>query len=112
MPGEDENIFKNKLRYNCMKAPFIIYADSQSLVEIKDTQHKSSVTLTKNKHVVTARRNYYLHDVYLIAIGISMITIKNKYYLKNISKYFKEHVIKIPNFEKMKILPLTEEENK
>ena len=62
--------------------------------------------------MVTARRKYYLHDVYLIAIGISMITIKNKYYLKNISKYFKEHVIKIPNFEKMKILPLTEEENK
>lgn len=62
--------------------------------------------------MVTARRNYYLHDVYLIAIGISMITIKNKYYLKNISKYFKEHVIKIPNFEKMKMLPLTEEENK
>ena len=37
MPGEDENIFKNRLGYNCMKAPFIIYADSQSLLEIKDT---------------------------------------------------------------------------
>ena len=57
MPNKDNNILKCKAREKYMKAPFIIYADLESLLEKNSTCHnnpKESSTIKIDEHTPSA----------------------------------------------------------
>ena len=96
-----------------MKAPFITYADLESLLEKMDTCYnnpKSSSTTKINKH--TASR-------YSLFTHCSLDATKNKfdYYrgkncMKNLCLDLREHATKIINYEKKGMISLTKKEEK
>ena len=55
---------------------------------------------------------HYSHNVYLIVTEINTTIIEVKTTTENFCKDLKEHVMKVANFKRLKMLPLTEEENK
>ena len=94
-----------------MKLPFLIYADLECLLKkistCQNNPNKSSTTKI-NKHTPSA---------YSIFTNCSFDESKNKinYYrgddcMKKFSKDLREHAMKIINYEKKKIIPLTTEE--
>ena len=94
-----------------MKAPFIIYADLESLLEKMSTCHynpKKSSTTKINKHATSG---------YSLFTHCSFDTTKNKldYYrgkncMKNFCLDLKEHATKVISYEKKEMIPLTYEE--
>ena len=111
MPNEDYKIIKYNQGEKSIKLPFIIYADLESLLEKMSTCHnnpeESSITEI-NKH---APSDYSLFTHY------SFDKTKNKldYYrgkdcMKNFWKNLREHAIKIINYKKKKMIPLTTKE--
>ena len=103
MPKEDKKILKYNHGEKCMKVPFIIYPDMESLLEKIDTCHnnpKKSSTTKVTKH---------LASVYSLFTHSSFDTTKNKLdncsgkdCMKKFYKDLKEHAIKIINYEKKK----------
>ena len=94
-----------------MEAPFVIYAELESLLEkintCNNTPEKSSTTEI-NKHAPSG---------YSLSTCCSFDTTKNKlhYYrckncMKNFSLDLKEHAIEIINYEKKEMIPLTKKE--
>ena len=91
-----------------MKVQFVIYSDTKSLLAKIDTYHgnpEKSSTMKVNKpsdggyslfmyclFVITEKRHVYYNDIECMKIFF---------------KDSKEPVIKITNFEKLKLLPLT-----
>ena len=108
MPKKDNKILKYNHGEKSMKAPFIIYADLESLLEKMNTCHnnsKKSSTTKINKHTPSGC-SLFTH--------CSFDTTKNKldYYRgKNCTKnvFLK---LKIINYEKEGMIPLTNEEKK
>ena len=96
-----------------MRAPFVIYADLESLLEKMNTCHdnpKKSTTTEINKHTPS---------VYSLFTDCLFDTTKNKfdYYrgkncMKNFCLDLREHATKIINYEKKEIIPLTKKEKK
>ena len=96
-----------------MEAPFVIYAELESLLEkintCNNTPEKSSTTEI-NKHAPSG---------YSLSTCCSFDTTKNKlhYYrckncMKNFSLDLKEHAIEIINYEKKEMIPLTKKKGK
>ena len=97
-----------------MKVPFIIYADTESLLKKIDACHgnpeKSSTTKIK-KHTACG---------YSLLTHWSFDTTRNKHkyyrgkdYMKNFSRDLKKHAAeKINHKKKKKMMPLTNKENK
>ena len=104
---------KNVLKYihgeKCMKVPFVIYADTKSLIEktntcYNDLENSSTAKVKKNTasdysffthcsfYVKKNKRNYY----------------KDKDCMKTVCKDLTEYVMNITNFERLKMSPLTE----
>ena len=113
MPKEDNKILKYNHGEKSMKAPFIIYADLEPLLEKMSTcnnnPEKSSATKI-NKHTTSG---------YSLFTHCAVDTTKNKfdYYrgkncMKNFCLDFKEHATKIINYDKNEMIPLTKEEKK
>ena len=113
MPRKDNKILKYNLGEKCMRAPFVIYADLECLLEKRNTCHnnleKSSATKV-NKHVPSG---------YSLFTHCSFDTTKNTldYYrgedcIKNFCLNLKEHVTRIINYEKKEMIPLTKKEEK
>ena len=113
MPNEDNKILKCNQGEKPIKAPFIIYADFESLLEkistCYDSPEKSSKTKI-NKHAPSG---------YSLFTHCSFDETKNKlecYSGKNCMKKFcqdlREHVTKIINYEKKEIIPLTKKKKK
>ena len=96
-----------------MKAPFIIYADLESLLEKMNTCYDSpekSSTTKINKHTPSG---------YSLFTHCSFDETKNKigYYrgedcMKKFSVDLKEHVTKIIDYEKKEMTPLTKKKRK
>ena len=114
MPEEHNKILKCNHGEKSMRAPFVIYADLESLLEKMNTCHNSpekSSTTKINKHIAFG---------YSLFTHCSFDTTENKldyYRSKNCMKSFcidlKEHATKIINYEKKReTIPLTKEENK
>ena len=111
MPTKSKNIIIYYHGEKSMKLPFVIYADLECLLEKKSTCINSpneSSTTKINKHVPSG---------YSIFTHCSFDESKNKlnYYRKDdcMNKFCKdliEHVTKIINYEKTKMIPLTTKE--
>ena len=96
-----------------MRAPFVTYADLESLIEKMNTCHNNlekSSTTKINKHTPSG---------YSLFTHISFDTTKNKldYYrdnncMKNFCLDLREHATKIINYEKKETRPLTKKEDK
>ena len=113
MPNEDNKILKYNHGEKSMTAPFIIYADLESLLEKMntccDSPEKSSTTKI-NKHTPSG---------YSLFTYCSFDETKNKigYYggedcMKKFCLDLREHVTKITNYEKKEMTPLTKKEEK
>ena len=105
MATKNNNIIKYNHGEKSMKLPFVIYTDLECLLEKMSTcinNPNESSTTKINKHKPS---------------GYSFDKSKNKlnYYrgkdcMKKFSKDLREHVSKIINYEKKKMIPLTTEE--
>ena len=79
MSNEDNKILKYNHGEKSMKAPFIIYADLESLLEKMNTCHNNlekSSTTKINKHASLVI--HYLHTVHLMKQKICLIMIEVK----------------------------------
>ena len=113
MPNEDNTILKYNHGEKSMRALFIIYADSESLLEKIETCHNNpekSSTTKINKHTPSG---------YSLFTHCSFDITKNKldYYggedcMKKFCLHLKEHATKIINYEKKEMIPLTKKEEK
>ena len=111
MPEEGNKILKYSHGDKSMMQPFAIYFDFESLLEKVDNccndLEKSSATKI-NEH---APSSYSLFTCCLFdAKGHKLDSYRGEDCLKKFCKNLKEHVLKIINYEKKKIMPLTEEE--
>ena len=94
-----------------MKAPFIIYADLECLLE------KMSTCINNPNESSTTKINKHTPSGYSIFTSYSFDESRNKlnYYrgkdcMNKFCKDLKEHATRIINYEKKKIIPLTKEE--
>ena len=111
MPTKNNNIIKYNHGEKSMKLPFVIYADLEYLLE------KMSTCINDPNESSTTEINKHAPSGYSIFTHCSFDESKNKlnYYrkddcMKNFSKDLREHVTKIINYEKKKMIPLTTEE--
>ena len=113
MPNEDNKILKYNHGEKSMKAPFIIYADLESLLEKMETSYNNpekSSTTKINKHTPSG---------YLLFTHCSFNKAKNKldYYrgedcMKKFCKDLRKHATKIISYDKKEMIPLTKKEEK
>ena len=111
MPTKDNNTIKYNHREKSMKLPFVIYADLECLLE------KMSTCINNTNESSTTKINKHALSSYSIFIHCSFDESKNKlnYYRKDdcmnkFSKDLREHVTKIINYEKKKMILLTTKE--
>ena len=111
MPNEDNKIIKYNQGEKSIKLPFIIYADLECFLEKMSTCYNNpekSSTIEINKNTPSG---------YSLFTHCSFGKTKNKlnyyrgkYCMKNFCKNLKEHAIKVINYEKKKMIPLTTKE--
>ena len=111
MPTKDNNIIKYNHGEKSMKLPFLIYADLECLLE------KMSTCQNNPDKSSTAKINKHTPSGYSIFPSCSFDESKNKlnYYrgddcMKKFCKDLREHAMKIINYEKKSMVPLTTEE--
>ena len=111
MPTKNNNIIKYNYGEKSMKLLFVIYADLECLLE------KMSTCINNPNESSTTKINKHTPSAYSIFTHCSFNESKNKisYYrgkdgMKKFSKDLREHVSKIINYEKKKMIPLTTEE--
>ena len=111
MATKNNNIIKYNHGEKYMKLPFVIYDDLECLLE------KMSTCINNPNESSTAKINKHTPSGYSIFTHCSFDKSKNKlnYYrgkdcMKKFSKDLREHVSKIFNYEKKKMIPLTTEE--
>ena len=111
MPDEDNKISKNNTGEKSLKVPFIIYAYLECLLEkINTCQNNSEKSYTE-------KRTEHIPSGYSLVTWCLFDKSKNerKYYRgKNCMKMFckdlKEQAMKIINYEKKEMIPLTDKE--
>ena len=113
MSKENKNILKYNRGEKFMKIPFIISADTESLLQNKNpcqSNPEKSSTTKINKHTASGY-SFFPHCLFDASQN------KNKFYrvkdcMKIFSKDQKEHSTKIINYQKKEKILLTNEENK
>ena len=100
MPSEDNKILKYNHGEKSMKAPFIIYADLECLLEKMSTCHN-------NPEKLTTKINMHTPSGYSLFTNCSFHVTKNKLdcyrgkdCIERLCKGLKEHATKIINYEK------------
>ena len=113
IPKEDNKEFKHSHGETSMKVPLIIYADFESLLEKMSICHnslKKSSTTKITKHLASG---YSLFTHYLVGTTKNkLVCYRGKDCMKRFGKDLKKHATKIINYEKRKMIPLTNEEKK
>ena len=111
MPTKNNNVIKYNHGEKSMKLTFVIYADLECLLE------KMSTCINNPNESSTTKINKHTPSGCSIFTHCSFDKSKNKlnYYrgkdcMKKFSKDLREHVSKIINYEKKKMIPLTTEE--
>ena len=111
MSTKDNNTIKYNHGERSMKLPFVIYADLKCLLE------KMSTCINNPNESSTTKINKHAPSVYSMFTYCSFNESKNKlnYYRKGdcmnkFCKDLREHVTKIINYEKKKMIPLTTKE--
>ena len=113
MPNEDNKILKYNHGEKSMKAPFIIYADLESLLEKMKTCYDSpekSSTNKINKHTPSGY-SLFTHCSFDITIN-KLDYYKGEDCMKKFCLDLREHATKIINYEKKEMIPLTKKEEK
>ena len=110
-PTKDNNTIKYNNGEKSMKLPFVIYADLECLLE------KMSTCINNPNESSTTKINKHAPSGYSVFTHCSFDESKNKlnYYRKDdcmnkFCKDLREHVTKIINYEKKKMIPLTTKE--
>ena len=110
-PTKDNNTIKYNNGEKSMKLPFVIYADLECLLE------KMSTCINNPNESSTTKINKHAPSGYSVFTHCSFDESKNKlnYYRKDdcmnkFCKDLREHVTKIINYEKRKMIPLTTKE--
>ena len=113
MPNEDNKIIKYDQGEKSMKSPFIIYADLECLLE------KISTCYNNLEESSTTKINKHTPSGYSLFTHCSFDKTKNKFdcyrgedRMKKFCKDKREHVTKIINYEKKKMIPLTKKKKK
>ena len=113
MPTKNNNIIKYNHGEKSMKLPFVIYANLECLLE------KMSTCINNSNESSTTKINKHTPSGYSIFTHCSFNKSKHKlnYYrgkdcMKTFSKDLREHVSKIINYEKKKMIPLPTGKNK
>ena len=110
MPDEDNKISKYNYREKLLKAPFMIYANLECLLE------KMHLCQNNNEKSYTEKKTMHTPSGYSLFTNCSFDSTKNKldcYSKKDCMEMFcKEHAMKIINYEKKEMILLTNEENK
>ena len=108
MPTKDNNIIKYNQGEKSIKLPFVIYADLECLLE------KMSTCINNPNESSTTEINKHTTSGYSIFTSCSFDESKNKinYYrgddcMKKFCKDLREHAMKIINYEKKRMVPLT-----
>ena len=108
MPTKDNNIIKYNHGEKSVKLPFVIYADSEFLLE------KMSTCINNPNESSTTEINKHTPSGYSLFTHCSFDESKNKlnYYrgedcVKKFCKDLRTHTTKIINYEKKKMMPLT-----
>ena len=108
MPTKDNNIIKYNPGEKSIKLPFVVYADSECLLE------KMSTCQNNPNESSTTEINKYTPSGYSIFTHCSFDQTMNKldYYrgkdcMKKFSKDLREHATKIISYKKRKMIPLT-----
>ena len=108
MPNEEKKIIKYNQGEKSIKSPFIIYADLERLLE------KMNACYNNPEESLTTEINKHTPSGYSLFMHCSFDKTKNKldYYrgedcMKKFCKDLREHAIKIINYEKKKMIPLT-----
>ena len=120
MPNEDNKILQYNHGEKSMRAPFIIYADLESLLEKMSTCHdnpeKSRQSRVRSKSSTT-KINKHTPSGYSLFTHCSFNKAENKldYYrgkdcMKKFCKELREHATKVINYEKKEMIPLTKKE--
>ena len=111
MPNENNKIIKYNEGEKSVKSPFIIYADLECLLE------KMSTCYNNPEESSTAKINKHTPSGYSLFTHCSFDKTKNKLdcyrgedCMKKFCKGLREHMTKIINHEKKKMIPLTTEE--
>ena len=108
MPTKDKNNIKYNQGEKSLKLPFAIYADLECLLE------KMSTCISNPNESSTTEINKHTPSGYSIFTSCSFDESKNKlnYFrgddcMKKFCKYLREHAMKMINYEKKTIVPLT-----
>ena len=106
MPDEDNKILKYKPGEKSLKAPHIIYADLECLLEKTDTCHNNP------EKSYTEKKPKYIPSGYSLITCCSYDKSKNRGEdcMEMLCKDLIEQAMKIINYEKKEIIPLTNEE--
>ena len=111
MPTKDNNTIKYNQGEKSIKLPFAIYADLECLLE------KMSTCINNPNESSTTEINKHTPSGYSIFTSCSFDESKNKLnyyrgddYMKTFCKDLREHAMKIINYEKKNIVPLTTKE--
>ena len=113
IPNDDNKILKNNHREKSLKAPFMIYADLECLLEKMhsyENNPEKSYAEKKTKHTIAG---------YLLLTNCSFDLTKSKpdYYkeehsMERFCKDLREHAMKIIDYQKKKkMIPLTDKDN-
>ena len=113
MPNEYNKILKYNYGEKSMKAPFVIYADVESLLEKMITCYDNPEKLS------TTKINKHTASGYSLFTQCSFDTTKNKLdrdrgenCMKKFCEDLKKHAERIINYEKKEMIPLTKKEEK
>ena len=112
MPKENNEIIRYNHVEKSMKAPFIIYADMESLLEKISTYYnipKKSATKT-NKHT-TSGYSLFTHGSF-DATKNELDYYRAKDCMKKFCEDLRKYAMKIVNYIKKEMIPLTIEESK
>ena len=111
MPAKDNNTIKYNQGEKSIKLPFVIHADLECLLE------KMSTCINNRNESSTTEINKHTPSGYSIVTRCSFDESKNKinYYrgddcMKKFCKDLREHAMKIINYEKKRMVPLTTKE--
>ena len=113
MPNEDNKIIKYNHGEKSMKHPGVIYSDLESILK------KMRLCKSNSKKSYTEKKYMHIPSSYLLFTQCSLDSTKNKldcYRVKDCMKKFckdvEEHAAKIINYEKKKMMLLTDKENR
>ena len=112
MPDKDNKILKYNRGEKSLKAPNIIYADLECLLEkMYSCQNNPERSYTEKKTKHTPFGHSILSSCSLDPTKNRLDCYKGEDYMEMFCKDFREHATEIINYEKKEIIRLTNEEN-